>query len=106
MVRATPLENKWGEGGTSLRSSRGSYAYDKKKMLLTTCDKIIKEKSAKSKGEECIFCEGSCQAGFIDRILKPVFEALNKSKSLFYASTALISKSLSRNSLFKPLKVK
>ena len=50
------------------------------------CDKIIKEKSNRSNGEECIFCEGSCQ-GWIHRhcagIPKPAFEALNRSQDPF-----------------------
>ena len=50
------------------------------------CEKAIKELSAKSKGEDGIFCEGICQ-GWIHRqcagIPKPVFAALRSSPEPF-----------------------
>ncbi len=50
------------------------------------CEKVIKEKSSKSKGEDSIFCEGVCQ-GWMHRhcvgISKPAFSALNASPDPF-----------------------
>ena len=50
------------------------------------CEKLIKGATSKAKGQDCVFCEGTCQ-GWIHRqcagIPKPVFNVLSQSQEPF-----------------------